>query len=417
MNVRQFAKSGAALIAMGAAALLLAACSSDSGDGGASPAATPTPSGGGASSAAATPTPSGDASAPPTATPTAAAAPASADLEGRIAFRGNQDGSLRIFTVGGSGLERLGDDGHGTPHALAWSPDGSRIAFTRVVPEHTRVRSRDGLEVFVMNADGSGETRLTNSNTADYEMAWSPDGSRIAFISARHDHLGDLFVMNADGSGQTFIAGPARHPAWSPNGDRIAFTGLPSDFTPESYIHVVNADGSGETLLTETESDAEIQNFTPYWSPDGSRIAYVSNSGDQRRLFVMNADGSDKTQLADGAVTTPRLGGDDPAVPLAWSPDGGRIVYTAFIQSSHGAAITNTYNLYVVKADGSSPPTLLAEEAHSGVWSPDGSRIAFILGVGSPSDLYVMDADGSNQTRLTDMRHLDGAAWQPAPGG
>ena len=434
MNVRPFAKSGFALIALAAAALLLAACSSDSGDGGGGEEpsgieVTLTAAAGGGASAA-TATPSRGASSAPTATPTATPAPASADLEGRIAFRGAQDGEYAIFAVGESGLERLTDD-PGIPGAPVWSPDGSRIAFTRGVPDPDAGDWRDALEVFVMNADGSGETRLTNLTGKDYELTWSPDGSRIAFISARDNIHGDLLVMNADGSDQTTIAKGARLPAWSPDGDRIAFANgtVTRHVNPE--IHVVNADGSGRTPLTETPSSAakHAHNTAPYWSPDGSRIAYISFAGGDggRRLFVMNADGSGQTKLADEATVT--TGSDESTLRLAWSPDGSRIAYAApgtasSVQafSSEGIASENThsryvYDLYVVETDGSSPPTLLAEGAHSGVWSPDGSRIAFLFGPLNGNDLYVMDADGSNRTRLTELGYLDGPAWQPAPGG
>ena len=423
MNVRPFAKSGFALIALAAAALLLAACSSDSGDGGEEPPGievTLTAAAGGGASAA-TATPSGGAPAAPTATPTATPAPA-ADLEGRIAFRGIQDGEYAIFAVGESGLERLTDD-PGIPGAPVWSPDGSRIAFTTTSGGGDW---KEALEVFVMNADGSGETRLTDSEDRDYEVTWSPDGSRIAFVSHRDSFLGDLLVMNADGSDQTTIAKGAYGPAWSPAGDRIAFTDRTEYAVPE--IHVVNVDGSGRTPLTETERNAKIENLTPYWSPDGSRIAFVSRESGQFRLIVMNADGSDRTQLADDITT---LDGDaESTLRLAWSPDGSRIAYAAPGTASSVQAFSNiegiasgrvdsryVYDLYVVETDGSSPPTLLAEGAHSGVWSPDGSRIAFLFGPLNGNDLYVMDADGSNRTRLTELGYLDGPAWQPAPGG
>src|SRR4030042_2832495 len=113
---------------------------------------------------------------------------------------------------------------------------------------------RDGnMEIYVMNADGTGQTNLTNYPGAnDYNPAWSPDGSKIAFYSYRDDNV-EIYVMNADGSGQTRLTYYAENdagPSWSPDGSKIAFTRVNAD--PPLYfdIYVMNADGSGQTKLT-----------------------------------------------------------------------------------------------------------------------------------------------------------------------
>ena len=414
MNVRPFAKSGFALIALGAAALLLAACSSDSGDGASSATATPTPSGGSASSAAATPTPSGDASAAPTATPTSAPAPASADPGGRIAFSIflRESGQSDVYAVNadGSGLENLTDaPSRGSSLFPAWSPDGSRIAFVLQPVADTIIE-----HISVMDADGSNPANLTDSGSQDFQPAWSPDGSRIAFTSYRDDTTGDIFVMDADGSNPTNLTpgslGRDTEPAWSSDGDRIAFV---SDVGHDAYeIYVMNADGSGRTRLTEA-ADASIGSLLPAWSPDGNRIAFLLHSGGHYGLAVIDADGSGQAELANPQSGDVGLSADEPP---AWSPDGSRIAFTAGVASEGGGV-----HLFVMSADGSAPPARLAENAHKGVWSPDGSRIAFAAyDTRGDSDIYAIDADGSNRTLLADMEpsfRIDGLAWQPASGG
>ena len=182
----------------------------------------------------------------------------------------------------------------------AWSPDGRKIAFG------------DGSNVWVMNADGSGQLNLTpEPGAADRDPVWSPDGRKIAFVR----NNSEIYVMNADGSGQRRLA---RHaalylaPAWSPDGRKLAFVsdrdGPFGVSTPE--IHVMNADGSGQRNLTRNPaSDSD-----PVWSPDGRKIAFVRNL----EIYVMNADGSGQTNLTR-----------NPAHDFApaWSPDGKQIVF------------------------------------------------------------------------------------------
>jgi Tol biopolymer transport system component len=145
-----------------------------------------------------------------------------------------------------------------------------------------------GWDIWVMNADGTGMTNLTNHPSFDSEPTWSPDGSKIAFSSTRNGPA-ELYVMNADGSGVTQITfynslgGSALHADWSPNGQWIAFTWTgPTDDQVEIYR--VKPDGTQVTQVTDTPADEN----TPSWSPDSKRIGFLKN-GD---IWTMTANGT-----------------------------------------------------------------------------------------------------------------------------
>ena len=165
-------------------------------------------------------------------------------------------------------------------------------------------RDRDGApEVYVRNADGSGVERLTEydygtigTDSVDQSPSWSPDGGRIVFQSSRGGAM-EIYVMNADGSGVdrlTYDKNLDWFPAWSPDGGRIAF------FSGPDYggmdIYVMNVDGSGVERLT----DNEYFDGVPVWSPDGGRIVFQSSRGGAMEIYVMNADGSGVVRLVEG---------------------------------------------------------------------------------------------------------------------
>ncbi len=236
---------------------------------------------------------------------------ATPSARGRIAFVAAKEDdvhSLNIFVMSSdSGTIQLTDTGRdGQP---AWSPDGSRIAF---------ISTRDGdAEVYVMNDDGTEQTRLTHTSAGEGRPQWSPDGSRISFISDRDGNV-DLFVMNADGTGPTNLTNdPAFDGAatWSPDGRWLAFA---SNRGATGFdIYLIDPDAGNVTRLTDDPSDEA----GPARSPDGTQIAFFAGSFDTREygLFTMDADGSNRMRLTD---TNGHLG----FIP-AWSPDGTTIAF------------------------------------------------------------------------------------------
>ncbi|MFC1639802.1 DPP IV N-terminal domain-containing protein [Gemmatimonadota bacterium] len=176
-----------------------------------------------------------------------------------------------------------------------WSADGSKIVFISDRDYHAQP---EGTEIYVMDADGTNETRITNNTVWDYAPVWSPDGSAIAFHSTRSSE-NHIWVMNADGSNETQLTaeGGNYEPAWSPDDEWIAFT---SDRDGNGEIYVMRADGSEETRLT-SDPGADGK---PTWSPDGSQIAFQSDRSGAYQVYVMNADGSYPIPITNLVATT-----------------------------------------------------------------------------------------------------------------
>ncbi len=209
------------------------------------------------------------------------------------------------------------------------SPDRTRVAF---------VSYRDGnYEIYVMGADGSAPTNITQHDAWDSSPAWSPDGRQIAFVSDRNGdrYNGDIFLMNADGTGVeqlTFEPGNgAGQLAWSPDGASIAF--VSGRDGPLAIFAIELASGDIRRV-----SNNDLSASSPSWSPDGAWIAYIESEDEldeSSHVWVMAADGSEARQLTFGEFWE-----QSPT----WSSDGTHIAF--------GRIVETRYDIYMIPLDG-----------------------------------------------------------------
>jgi TolB protein len=220
--------------------------------------------------------------------------------------------------------------------------------------------------------------------------SWSPEGARIVFYSER-DGNSEIYVMRANGDDRRRLTDhPASdgYPSFSSDGKRIAFD---SDRDGNFEIYVIAADGTNTRRLTNHPSRDVAASF----SPDGSQIAFMSDRTGSFQIWLMNADGSEPRQLTDfGTNWFPQ-----------WSPDGGllafhvgRDVHVLDIAKKRIARLTIDPN------NGMYPS-----------WSPDGKRLAFMSWRTGRTEIYSMDADGTNPKRLTHTPEGDAIdpRWSP----
>jgi hypothetical protein len=254
--------------------------------------------------------------------------------------------------------------------------------------------------IATINPDGTGATALTADTSSDFGPAWSADGQKLAFVrkttSCSVGNETEIWVMNADGSGQVKLTDNVAddgQPSWSPDGQKIAFR---SNRDGSYEIYVMNADGSAPTRLTVNSNS-----IYPAWSPDGQKIAF-SKSGD---IYTMNPDGTQQSQITNTPCGFDCYGDDQPS----WSPDGQKIAFR------ENVTIDSEYDhseLWVMNADGSNRKQLnYTDEAPR--WSPDGKKITGESGC-CPYGISVLNSDGSNRMVLT-TGYAQGPDWQPLP--
>jgi len=375
-------------------------------------------------------------------------------LDGSDAANTNDTSNIWVVNSDGTGatpLTRLTAPFAGS-FSPAWSPDGAKIAFrsSRALDGSDALNTNNTSNIWVVNSDGASATpltRLTAPSASSFSPAWSPDGSKIAFNSARAFNGSDaanagptfnIWVMKADGSAPapltrlTAFGVDNESPVWSPDGSKIAFASTAaldgSDSANTNFtgnIWVVNSDGTGATPLTRLTA-LLADSASPAWSPDGSKIAFASrraldgrdavNAGHTLNIWVMKVDRTNAVPL-----TRLTIAGTNSSSP-AWSPDSGRLAFSSqrALDGGDAANPNATMNIWVVDADGTNaiPLTRLTASGATSdapAWSPDGGKVTFTSGraldggdaantngttTGIPN-VWIVNADGSAATPLT----------------
>ena len=272
-------------------------------------------------------------------------------LNGSIVFNSNRDtGAGDIYSIRPGGEPRRITVSNSSSDP-AYSPQGNRIAYISANPGGS-------YQVFLMAADGSGRVQLTTGSSAKQEPTWSPDGRQVAFVANSFETDGqtdpEIWAIGVDGTGLRQITHntvPDTAPAWSPTGNRIAFE-------RGQDIWTMKADGSDEINLTPNSPAGCSPNCyqgpdsEPSWHPNGSKIAYVHGytptGGGLPNIWTMDSNGSSKVNLSNNnavAFTHP-----------AWSPQGDKLAMV-------GAADTNR-DIWVMNAAGGGQTPVETHPAH-----------------------------------------------------
>jgi Tol biopolymer transport system component len=355
-------------------------------------------------------------------------------------------GVINVWTVktdgtGARPLTQLTSSAYpGANRDPVWSPDGSKIVYSSGSALDGSDASNGAygtLNIWVVNADGTGATPLTRLTAAQMDCrapAWSADGKRIAYYSARAFDGSDtisanplnIWTMNADGSNDapltqlTAAEANSRNPHWSPDGTKVAFESQRSldgsnvGFTA-SNIWVVNADGSGAVAITQEDGTiATVYAQDVIWSKDGSKLAFTIMPNN---IWTAHPDGSGLTALTNLTASM--------NFANSWSPDGTKLVFSSNRAVDGSDNFQEQSNVWVMNADGSNAKSLTRltkASADGGVWSPDGTRVAYgsdraldgsdAFGM---ENIWIVTADGSSTAPVTRLvkavNYLSG--WQP----
>ncbi len=307
-------------------------------------------------------------------------------------------GVVVLVAIGALIMRLLGQPIISRPTATPIGGGGGLIAFES---------ERDGnREIYVMNADGTNQTNLTNNPADDISPTWSPDGTRIAFLSERTGRP-EVFLMNANGSGVTQLttdpdASWEAPLAWLPDGTRVAAGSITEGFP---QIHLISIDGTGNTPLVPNQY-GDVQK----WAPDGKHLAFRGLHGQIPALYVVRADGTGLVNIIEGESNNNQY---NKYLGFDWSPDGTQLAYLSNGPWS-GSQIVSGFHVQIklTNLDGSERREIFnlrpaPNVLHGLTWSPDGSYLMFVALTGNDCRaVHLLQVDGSGFTRLNGICYV-----------
>ncbi len=242
---------------------------------------------------------------------------------------------------------------------------------------------RRNKEIWVMAADGSGKRRVTNNGSINLFPAWSPDGKALVYTSFKAG-MSELFLLyrgNRPGVRLINTKDEKYRGVWQPNGGRIAV--VVARKGSDTDIYSVAGNGSGPVRLT----DSRAIETSPTFSPDGRRMAFVSDRGGNPQVWIKDLDTGEERRLTFSGVYN-----SSPA----WSPTGEWIAYAA--------QAGNNFDIYLINPEGTftTPLVTHARSDEDPAWSADGRKLGFSSNRRGRKEIYRVDIDGRNVTLLTD---------------
>jgi Tol biopolymer transport system component len=294
------------------------------------------------------------------------------------------------------------------------SPAHAATQTTYINGKLAYVDMSSGNAIWTRNGDGSNPVKILSGTALIESPSWSPNGQKLVYSSdIATPGTADIYVMNADGTSSTNISNDptARDetPSWSPDGTKIAFVSDRGFATANYRLWIMNADGSGQTAIYSAASQGDR---FPNWSPDSSTIYYSSVRSGVEQTYAYNVNTQTDTQFSHISTT---------AIEPAVSPDGTKILF------AHAEPSDSKIQLYTENADGTNLTKLFGYCTNGysqwPSWSPDGKKVMFISNCDTLSDVnnlgnvYTVNIDGTGLQRITTLPDSDWTptSWQRVP--